>query len=463
MEGELSVDRLKKLYGVGAGLLLGMGHVPGTGLNGRSDAVSTCLRASRMHTMGRGLGSDSTARTPPRSVAPPRCVMCNEHRWPAWQSKKGKRHCSACHKPREGRPACNVCGTLTWDGLGAPATHNRAWLCGACWCKDNDLGSIEWQAWFERRREEYPQAFADGGPVMVNLEKTKVLESDDEATTFVPCKKKTELKSDDEATSIVPFEQKTVLESDDEASPFREFCGSWRVFYPRNNGVMHYKISASGAVVVGKKKKNKTLQLVLAGSEDDLMGDSSYAGTCYLQHAHRQGTWEYMWVKRGELHLHHFGHEFEGSSPCGSPCFFGVGVGTQARAKASPVRDLVDVESDGDEVPGEFFHGTWRMWYPVDKREVTYHISKSGTVDVELDEVQTRKFVLAGSHADSRNDPKYNGTWFLESIHGVGTWEYMWRSGHQLHVHHFDSRCGADSVSPWGSPFFYSVGWATCA
>merc|ERR1712211_158371 len=88
-------------------------------------------------------------------------------------------------------------------------------------------------------------------------------------------------------------------------------------------------------------------------------------------------------------------------------------------------------------------------------REVTYHISKSGTVDVELDEVQTRKFVMGGSHADSRNDPKYNGTWFLESIHGVGTWEYMWRSGHQLHVHHFDSRCGADSVSPWGSPFFY--------
>mmetsp|Transcript_15420 Transcript_15420/g.42465 ORF Transcript_15420/g.42465 Transcript_15420/m.42465 type:complete len:669 (-) Transcript_15420:119-2125(-) len=297
-EPDLEVEKLEGLYGIGMGLVLGMGHSLGEGLNGRPDALPTCLRASRQHSTGRGLGFSSGSRQPPTNVWPPKCIDCKERRWPAWQSQKGRRHCGFCHRPSQGKPRCHSCGTLTWDGLHAPETHDNEWWCATCWCADPDLGSEDWEAWFAERRLEYTDAFEGGGPELLP---------------------KNELPKDADENG----------EEDASDGAFADFKGTWCVWYPRNNGQMVYSISASGIVTVGSKKNKRRLRLVLAGSSEDQKFDGNYPEACFLDSAHREGTWEYLWLEGGRLHVHHFAQEHgeDSLSPTGSPFFFGVGVG----------------------------------------------------------------------------------------------------------------------------------------
>ncbi|CAE8644865.1 unnamed protein product, partial [Polarella glacialis] len=99
-------------------------------------------------------------------VGPPVCISCTKARWPAWKSKKNRWHCGFCHRPDGGRPRCLNCSELTWDGWPGPMSHDRVWWCRTCWCTQREHGKKEWEDWFDRRLKEFPEEFADCGPLL---------------------------------------------------------------------------------------------------------------------------------------------------------------------------------------------------------------------------------------------------------------------------------------------------------
>jgi len=321
---ELDVKELTGLYGVGASLLLGMGHSLGEGLGGREGAVPTCLHTSRKHSAGRGLGFGGSKGAPSfvtdLDVRPPLCTSCQQRRWPAWRSKEGRTHCGFCHKPHEGRPRCHACGSLTWDGWNAPKSGDCAWWCSPCWCVEMGADAEPWELWLTHRCKEFPEAFVDGGPEIFGKQSPPPSSSSPGEGSCTTEHLENEAEENEAA----------------EVGEFEDFKGTWSIWYPRNNGRMVYSISASGLVTTGSKKKRR-IQLVPAGSDLDVTRDPNYVDTCcYLNGAHRDGTWEYLWLEAGNLCVHHFATEHgEASiSPFGSPYFFGLGRGTKSKTRS---------------------------------------------------------------------------------------------------------------------------------
>lgn len=104
------------------------------------------------------------------------------------------------------------------------------------------------------------------------------------------------------------------------------FEGVWNVTYRGNTDGGTYAISALGDVTVGKKR---TVRLVAVGAEDDKRKDQNYMlpGMFLLDGVHREDTWEYVWLKDGKMHIHHFSAYDALHSPLGSPHFWGIGEG----------------------------------------------------------------------------------------------------------------------------------------
>lgn len=179
IQDSLSEDKLEELYGFGFKAVLGMGHAPGTSLDGDPDGVHTCLRGRhRYNTGGYGLGfGGPRVKLPPDvwkfRVNPPKCVDCSKEHWPSWRSKKGRWHCGQCHRPEGGRPRCYRCSKMTWDGWNGPNAHGRVWWCHECWCIDQEDGAQEWEEWFKYRRVKWPEAFANGGPELLPYSSSK--------------------------------------------------------------------------------------------------------------------------------------------------------------------------------------------------------------------------------------------------------------------------------------------------
>eukprot|EP00746_Dinoflagellata_sp_MGD_P143126 gnl/MRDRNA2_/MRDRNA2_75998_c0_seq2.p1 gnl/MRDRNA2_/MRDRNA2_75998_c0~~gnl/MRDRNA2_/MRDRNA2_75998_c0_seq2.p1 ORF type:complete len:677 (+),score=177.83 gnl/MRDRNA2_/MRDRNA2_75998_c0_seq2:273-2033(+) len=92
-----------------------------------------------------------------------------------------------------------------------------------------------------------------------------------------------------------------------------------------------FTIYDNGEVKMGKKRR---LQLVHAGSVDDVRQDPNYQfdGCFLLNKAMGKGTWEYVWLENGIIEMHHFGNSEIGESPLGSPNFWGAGTAFTEKA-----------------------------------------------------------------------------------------------------------------------------------
>jgi len=109
-------------------------------------------------------------------------------------------------------------------------------------------------------------------------------------------------------------------------APVGHFEGVWNVTYKGNTDGGTYAINATGDVTVGKKR---TVRLLPVGSEDDKRKDSNYLlpGMFLLDGVHNADTWEFVWLKEGKMHIHHFSLHDTLHSPLGSPHFWGIGEG----------------------------------------------------------------------------------------------------------------------------------------
>ena len=89
-----------------------------------------------------------------------------------------------------------------------------------------------------------------------------------------------------------------------------------------------YKFSADGNVKLGKKGK---AQLVPAGSPADDVADANYSGKYFLRNRLEAGTWEYVWIEQGIMHVDHFSEKDTGTSPFGSQNFSISGRGSRGK------------------------------------------------------------------------------------------------------------------------------------
>ena len=173
VEKQLNDKELEETYGVGSRMMKAMGFENGASLSGRPDALKTCLRATR-HAAGQGIGFKSKPLDVWRTkFFAPICTSCKERSWPASMSRKETWHCGFCKPPPFGRPRCLSCGTVSWDGWNAPRIAGRGWWCFQCWCDYPEHGSEAWMAWFQHRRERFPDAFQDGGPELLPKDKKR--------------------------------------------------------------------------------------------------------------------------------------------------------------------------------------------------------------------------------------------------------------------------------------------------
>jgi len=232
---------------------------------------------------------------------------------------------------------------------------------------------------------------------------------------------------------------------------------------------------------VGKKR---WLKLVPAGSISDVKQDPNYIGTFLLDEAHREGTWEYLWLEGGTLQIHHFTAEDTGTSPRGSPNYFGSGVGVPVGQEA-PVQQNVQGQQDywqpkkrktssGSQVSRASLprssapewanppqgmatlQGVWTIIYEGGQEGMPYTISASG--EVTVGKKRRLMLALAGSPSDTRGDPNYayEGVYLLDNAHREDTWEYMWMEFGRLRIHHFTMYDTA--ISPFGSANYWGAG-----
>jgi len=267
-------------------------------------------------------------------------------------------------------------------------------------------------------------------------------------------------------------------------SDFAELEGVWSIGYEGGENEMTYTIGDAGEVRVGKKR---WLQLVPAGSLTDGRQDPNYSGTFLLNDAHREDTWEYLWLEGGQLQIHHFTGDDTGVSPKGSPNFWGAGIGVltqadvgqainqnwqqpvkaskQKQAKASwqpqqPKQMVPKWNSPGWAAPDAGtladFEGVWNIIYEGQHEGSPYTISATG--EVAVSKKRRLQLVPAGSPHDMRQDPNYAaaGVFLLESAHREGTWEFLWLECGRLCIHHFTS--DDQGVSPYGSPNYWGAG-----
>jgi len=257
---------------------------------------------------------------------------------------------------------------------------------------------------------------------------------------------------------------------------FAELAGVWYIGYQGSPADLSYTIEETGEVRVGKKR---WLKLVPAGSFEDTKQDPNYAGTYFLNSAHREDTWEYLWLQDGVLHVHHFSTEDTGVSPHGSTYFWGEGRGTRDQGQGQPemlqqplVQPLYQApQASWGKKKGRnkqaqswmglaAFEGTWTVMYEGEMEgSQSYTIAANG--EVQVGKKRHLRLVPAGSPGDTRQDPNYafEGVFLLDQCHREDTWEYVWMEFGRLCMHHFsefDKR-----ISPFGSPHFWGCGMAT--
>uniref|UniRef100_A0A7S1LE00 Uncharacterized protein n=1 Tax=Alexandrium catenella TaxID=2925 RepID=A0A7S1LE00_ALECA len=251
-------------------------------------------------------------------------------------------------------------------------------------------------------------------------------------------------------------------------------AGTWSLGYGDGSADLSYTITESGEVRVGKKR---WLQLVPAGSFQDAKQDPNYTGTYFLNNAHREDTWEYIWLEGGVLQLHHFTTEDNGVSPYGSPNYWGCGTGQLADQVAGqgemfnmqqqqqpPQQQWGGKKQKGWHKASHWgalaeFEGIWTVMYEGDpnmEAGMTYTITSSG--EVTVGKKRHLQLVPAGSPADTRQDPNYayEGIFLLDQCHREDTWEYMWIEFGRLCIHHFTEY--DTGRGPFGSPHFWGMG-----
>lgn len=267
-----------------------------------------------------------------------------------------------------------------------------------------------------------------------------------------------------------------------EGCPHSKLVGVWKVAYEDGSGhAMTYSVTEAGDVRIGKKRWSR---LVEACSPQDFRQDTNYMGDFLLDNAHGEGTWEYVWVQNGEMHVHHFSEGDTGMSPRGSSQFWGSGVGTLAGeapaiqpppeasvppptgdlggglgaggAKAQmptsgPTPNIGELQPDLAE-----FEGVWTVTYDSGENGPQYTICATG--EVTVGKKRKLQMVKAASPDASRSDLNYalDGIFLLDDAHREGTWEYLWMENGRLIIHHFTEY--DDKISPLGSPNFWGSG-----